>query len=156
MTFFSTILASDSMSARVVVPLLVFLLGACSEQRSGAVIHELSGQTMGTSFSVKLVSPGDDLDKTFKLSSMLPTEANKNGAGDDELSADELWTDGCNLAHDMVSLSDMDPHVILTVFLPALLFESAAFGVDVRATTHRAHTADGRHAHTRARARPRC
>ena len=32
---------------------------------------------------------------------------------------------------DMLGLSDIDPHVLLVVFLPALLFESACFGLDV-------------------------
>jgi len=73
----------------------------------------------------------DDLDDYFKLSSMLPTKANKHGAHDGKLSADELWTADCNLLRDMIGLSDLDPHLILTVFLPALLFESAAFGVDM-------------------------
>ena len=72
-----------------------------------------------------------DLDRDFKLSDMLPTASNKQGMRDGYLSADELWTHRCNLLHDMVQLSDMDPHLILTVFLPALLFESAAFGIDM-------------------------
>ena len=62
---------------------------------------------------------------------MLPTASNKQGMRDGYLSADELWTHRCNLLHDMVQLSDMDPHLILTVFLPAQLFESAAFGIDM-------------------------
>ena len=75
----------------------------------------------------------EDLDKPFKLSSMLSTRANRNGEGDDLLSADELWRPSCNLIHSMVTLTDMDPHLMLTIFLPSLLFESAAFGIDVRA-----------------------
>lgn len=53
------------MFARLVILLLFFLLAACADQRSGPLTHELSGQTMGTSFSIKIVSPGDDLDKTL-------------------------------------------------------------------------------------------
>ena len=52
-------------------------------------------------------------------------------SGDGSLSADELWTPSCNLLLDMLSLKDIDPHVMLVVFLPALLFESACFGIDM-------------------------
>ena len=52
-------------------------------------------------------------------------------AGDGKLSADELWTTRCNLLIDMISLKDIDPHMMLVIFLPALLYESAAFGVDM-------------------------
>ena len=45
-------------------------------------------------------------------------------SGDGKLTADELWTPRCNLLHDMTELKDIDPHVMLVVFLPALLFES--------------------------------
>ena len=50
---------------------------------------------------------------------------------DGYLSADELWTTNCNLLRDMLTLSDIDPHYLLTLFLPALLFESACFGIDM-------------------------
>ncbi|MGI9261323.1 MAG: FAD:protein FMN transferase [Woeseiaceae bacterium] len=53
------------MSARLIIPLLFLLLSACAEQRSGTEIHELTGQTMGTSFSIKLVAPEDDFDKAL-------------------------------------------------------------------------------------------
>jgi len=105
MTFFSTILASDSMSARVVVPLLVFLLGACSEQRSGAVIHELSGQTMGTSFSVKLVSPGDDLDKTFLAQRVNTILENVNNGMSTWLPDSELSVFNANPSTDWIETS---------------------------------------------------
>ena len=32
---------------------------------------------------------------------------------------------------DIISLKDIDPHLMLVVFLPALLFESACFGIDM-------------------------
>ena len=51
--------------------------------------------------------------------------------GDGYLSGDELWTPQCNLLRDMLSLMDIDPHMMLVVFLPALLFESACFGIDM-------------------------
>ena len=51
------------------------------------------------------------------------------------LSADELWTVRCNLLHDVISLQEIDPHIMLVVFLPALLFESACFGIDVSAAS---------------------
>jgi len=47
------------------------------------------------------------------------------------LTPDELWTPSCNLFHDFISLQDIDPHLMLVVFLPALLFESATFGIDM-------------------------
>ena len=73
----------------------------------------------------------DNLDVAFKLSGMHTYQVNGHQYNNSVLSADELWTGRCNLFRDMVSLTDMDPHMILTVFLPALLFESAAFGVDM-------------------------
>eukprot|EP00931_Biecheleriopsis_adriatica_P009858 TRINITY_DN110951_c0_g1_i1.p1 TRINITY_DN110951_c0_g1~~TRINITY_DN110951_c0_g1_i1.p1 ORF type:complete len:342 (-),score=46.08 TRINITY_DN110951_c0_g1_i1:27-1052(-) len=72
----------------------------------------------------------DDLDKEFKLSLML-AESVDDGAGDHYLTADELWTFECNFLRDLLSLADLDPHVLLVVFLPPLLFESACFGIDM-------------------------
>jgi hypothetical protein len=69
------------------------------------------------------------LDAPWKQTSMV-TEYIKSGAGDGLLSADELWRPECNLFRDLVGLSDIDPHVLLVVFLPPLLFESACFGID--------------------------
>jgi len=40
------------------------LLAACDGQPPGLVTHELSGQTMGTSFSIELVASDDDIDET--------------------------------------------------------------------------------------------
>ena len=51
--------------------------------------------------------------------------------GDGYLDPDELWTSRCNLMRDFLSLMDIDPHLMLVVFLPALLFESACFGIDM-------------------------
>ena len=69
------------------------------------------------------------LDAAFKISSMHGTSV-KNELPQ-YLSADELWTPGCNLVRDMVALADIDPHHLLVIFLPALLFESACFGIDI-------------------------
>ena len=49
----------------------------------------------------------------------------------DQLTADELFTVSCNAVQSFVGLSNMDPHLLLVVFLPALLFESACFGLDI-------------------------
>ena len=38
--------------------------------------------------------------------------------GDGYLSADELWTPACNLMLDVLTLKDIDPHVLFVVFLP--------------------------------------
>ena len=50
------------MHARLVVLLLSLALAACNNQRSSLPTHELSGQTMGTTFSVKVVAPESDRD----------------------------------------------------------------------------------------------
>ena len=71
----------------------------------------------------------DELNRPFKLSHMLPTSI--ANVEPDVLSADQLWTARCNLLRDVLRLSDIDPHAILVIFLPALLFESACFGVDI-------------------------
>ena len=70
----------------------------------------------------------DALGALYKLSDMLPDQ-HGGDHGDEALSADELWTPRCNLLRDLVGLSDMDPHLMLVIFLPTLLFESATFGV---------------------------
>ena len=64
----------------------------------------------------------------MQVSSMLPESVANSVPG--YLTPDELWTDRCNLLRDMIGLADIDPHVLLIVFLPALLFESACFGID--------------------------
>mmetsp|Transcript_41660 Transcript_41660/g.103526 ORF Transcript_41660/g.103526 Transcript_41660/m.103526 type:complete len:1049 (+) Transcript_41660:99-3245(+) len=71
----------------------------------------------------------ETLDQHFKLSQM-QSEAIENEVPE-YLSADELWTPSCNLLRDMLGLSDIDPHQLLVIFLPALLFESACFGIDM-------------------------
>ena len=77
----------------------------------------------------------DDLNRPFKVSNMLvESVANVEDPNDPDskmLSADELWTPRCNLVRDMLGLASIDPHVMLVIFLPALLFESAAFGIDM-------------------------
>ena len=70
-----------------------------------------------------------DLDAPFKLTQMLVEQVANEADG--YLSADELWTPHCNLLRDMLGLSDIDPHQLLVIFLPALLFESACFGIDM-------------------------
>jgi NhaP-type Na+/H+ or K+/H+ antiporter len=70
------------------------------------------------------------LDRGWKKSLMHP-ETVDTSAGDGYLDADELWRSDCNFLRDMLSLSDMDPHYLLVIFLPALLFESATFGLDI-------------------------
>ena len=42
----------------------------------------------------------------------------------------ELWRAKCNLMADMLDLSNLDPHMLMIVFLPTLLFESA-FAMDI-------------------------
>lgn len=71
----------------------------------------------------------EQLDSPWKQTDMV-TERIQSGAGDGFLSTDELWRPECNLFRDIVGLADIDPHVLLIVFLPPLLFESACFGVD--------------------------
>ena len=121
---------------------------------SGDYLGVENGRTCGTGGTDE--SPSgcyysfESLDTQFKLSDMLPTGSNKNGAGDGYLSADELWVGSCNLLRGMVQLPDMDPHLILTIFLPALLFESAAFGIDVRRPPHTSPAPPTCHARNRA------
>ena len=71
-----------------------------------------------------------DLDQSWHKAFLIVESASYT-AGNGVLEADELWTPTCNLMRDMLGLSDIDPHVLLVVFLPALLFESACFGLDV-------------------------
>ena len=90
------------------------------------------------------------LDTPWKISSLLAEFVSTSGSshrrralaassgvnasatgGDGVLAPDDLWTASCNLFDDMTILKDIDPHLMLVVFLPALLFESACFGVDM-------------------------
>lgn len=52
------------MHATLVAMGLALMLSACDGQRAGMPTHELSGQTMGTTFSIKLVAPDSKLDET--------------------------------------------------------------------------------------------
>ena len=78
----------------------------------------------------------DDPDGEFsKLDSPLwyspfYTERDDTTADDGLLQPDELWIAECNLFDSIVDLSRMDPHLMLVVFLPTLLFESA-FALDI-------------------------
>ena len=59
-----------------------------------------------------------------------PPVDNALQVGDGTLTADELWRPSCDLLKDMLDTANMDPHLILLVFLPVLLFESA-FAIDL-------------------------
>ena len=75
----------------------------------------------------------DDLNKPRYLHSM-ETVQEWDPHATDVLTADQLWRAECNLYNDLLlPLAETDPHVMLVVFLPLLLFESAFFGIDVRA-----------------------
>ena len=58
------------------------------------------------------------------------TESFLSDAGNGFLEPHELWRPECNLMADMLDLSNIDPHLMMVVFLPTLLFESA-FAMDV-------------------------
>ena len=72
----------------------------------------------------------DDLDAEWSPTLMYASAVNALG-GNGRLEADELWHWRCNIMADMWSLRDMDPHVLLVVFLPSLLFQSAAFEIEM-------------------------
>jgi NhaP-type Na+/H+ or K+/H+ antiporter len=72
----------------------------------------------------------EDLNKPIKAMPM-GWEEEYDSHAKDVLTADQLWTPQCNLYKDMLMpLAEIDPHVLLVVFLPALLFESAFFGIE--------------------------
>jgi len=77
----------------------------------------------------------DSLDGPWKKSEMLPEKVistqGKGAQGNGYLEPDELWRRDCNSLKDILLLSDIDPHYLLVIFLPALLFESATFGLDI-------------------------
>ena len=72
----------------------------------------------------------DGLDSGFYKSHMHVEKVTSFG-NNGYLEPDETWTVRCNWLRDMLCLSDMDPHYLLVIFLPALLFESATFGIDL-------------------------
>ena len=59
----STILVPDLMKRTIVIVILLLSLGACERQLASVPLHELVGQTMGTSFSIKIATD-DELDKS--------------------------------------------------------------------------------------------
>ncbi len=79
MTSSSTTLVPDAMITRVMIVVLVLALCACDVQRTDAVIHELTGQTMGTTFSIKLVAPEKDLNKDSLAARVTDILARING-----------------------------------------------------------------------------
>lgn len=74
----------------------------------------------------------DELDKPYKYHDFeAPHQWHYDLYNDTKLAPDELWRPECNLLSSWISLATgMDPHVMLIVFLPALLFESA-FALDI-------------------------
>lgn len=73
----------------------------------------------------------DELHSTWKQSSMLVEQVGLSDMQTESLSADQLWRARCNLLDDLLSLSSIQPHLLLLIFLPGLLFESACFGLDI-------------------------
>uniref|UniRef100_A0A7S4AYE0 Cation/H+ exchanger transmembrane domain-containing protein n=1 Tax=Chrysotila carterae TaxID=13221 RepID=A0A7S4AYE0_CHRCT len=71
----------------------------------------------------------DELDGTFRLT-LMDTARIDDIADNGSLEPDELWTARCNLLRDLVNTADMAPHLLLLIFLPVLLFESA-FSIDI-------------------------
>ena len=55
----------------------------------------------------------------------MPLDSQEARFPDGLLQPDELWRADCNLGSSILDLSNMDPHLILVIFLPPLLFESA-------------------------------
>ena len=132
----------------------------CADHESASLLSASQGVQV-TAFPVTCFKSGcgytfEELDKPWKLSAMLAEStyafphSSSDGAahrrlsaatgdsdappsleGDGYLDPDELWTSRCNLMRDFLSLMDIDPHLMLVVFLPALLFESACFGIDM-------------------------
>lgn len=62
MTSCSTTSVDDVSHFRLIGLLLLLALVACNGQRAGLTTHELHGQTMGTTFSIKIVAPDDGHD----------------------------------------------------------------------------------------------
>jgi hypothetical protein len=81
----------------------------------------------------------DQLDRRWRQTDML-AEWVHDEPGDGMLNADELWTTHCDLARDIMGIADIDPHVMLMIFLPPLLFESACFGIGAHTPNRAAYT----------------
>ena len=96
-------------------------------------------------------------DNAFDLMYRLRSEEEALGARPSEPAVRALMASFEATAGQLVALGEAEKaRDISHVFLPALLFESAAFGVDVRARPRaRAHTTRTRDARTKARARAR-
>lgn len=71
----------------------------------------------------------DALNAPFRYS-VFDTAYASGHADDDYLRRDELWQWGCNFFASLTSITTIDPHLLLVVFLPPLLFESA-YAMDI-------------------------
>jgi thiamine biosynthesis lipoprotein len=60
MTSCLTILVANVRLAWFIAPMLLPALVACDGQRTNLTTHELSGQTMGTTFNIKVAAPDDE------------------------------------------------------------------------------------------------
>ncbi len=67
------------MIARTLIVVIVVTLGACDARHTDAPIHELTGQTMGTTFSIKLVAPDEKLNKNLLANRVTDILARING-----------------------------------------------------------------------------
>ena len=73
----------------------------------------------------------NELNKEITRTS-IAVETFTDATGPFVLTADELQQPACNSISDVLApLASIDPHVMLVVFLPVLLFESAFLGIDV-------------------------
>ena len=82
-----------------------FPTSASSSSSSASTSSSASGSTSGSGSAAAPASPPSPL-------------AAPSYDGDGRLSADELWTPACNLMLDVLTLKDIDPHVLFVVFLP--------------------------------------
>ncbi|KAL3907201.1 MAG: hypothetical protein SGPRY_010261 [Prymnesium sp.] len=72
----------------------------------------------------------DELDSRTWKKSPLSMASFNDTVGDGMLTPDELWTVECNLLADMTGVANINPHLLLLLFLPVLLFESS-FSIDM-------------------------
>ena len=104
-------------------------LGAGSGSGSGSATSEAGSGSSSGSSGRRLTSSSSSGSSAAAATDTPPWGTDIDG--DDYLTGDELWVPRCNLMRDALSLMDIDPHLMLVVFLPALLFESACFGIDM-------------------------
>jgi thiamine biosynthesis lipoprotein len=98
-------LVPEQMHTRPLLLIFALTLGACGEPRGDMPMSEISGQTMGTSFSIKLDSPGGESGEDFIERHVIDVLSRVNQRMSTWLPESELSVFNANPATDWIATS---------------------------------------------------